>query len=422
MSSMGAAERYDCVVIGGGPAGATAGTVLAQHGRRVAVLEREAFPRYHIGESLMPYTWFTFERLGVLDWFARAACPKKYSVQFVSTTGKVSQPFYFFETIKHPCATTWQVRRSDFDRMLLDNARSNGADVRQGAAVRELLMDGDRAVGVLADVAGGGSETLRADAVIDASGRDTFLASKLGWKRRDPDLAKISIFTYYRGAKRDPGLDEGATTVAYIPEKGWFWYIPLPDDIVSVGVVAEASYLYRDTRDPEAIFAREADACIWINDHLRAGTRIEPVRVTGEFSYRAAAIGGNGFCLAGDAFSFLDPVFSTGVFMALKSGEMAADAVHRGLDAGAVTADTFTEYERDMRWALDQFRQLVLSFYNQTFSFRDFIQAHPDLHPRLVDALVGNVFADLGPLFDALREFSARTSQAELAQPTATPS
>ena len=422
MSSMGAAERYDCVVIGGGPAGATAGTVLAQHGRRVAVLEREAFPRYHIGESLMPYTWFTFERLGVLDWFARAACPKKYSVQFVSTTGKVSQPFYFFETIKHPCATTWQVRRSDFDRMLLDNARSNGADVRQGAAVRELLMDGDRAVGVLADVAGGGSETLRADAVIDASGRDTFLASKLGWKRRDPDLAKISIFTYYRGAKRDPGLDEGATTVAYIPEKGWFWYIPLPDDIVSVGVVAEASYLYRDTRDPEAIFAREADACIWINDHLRAGTRIEPVRVTGEFSYRAAAIGGNGFCLAGDAFSFLDPVFSTGVFMALKSGEMAADAVHRGLDAGAVTADTFTEYERDMRWALDQFRRLVLSFYNQTFSFRDFIRAHPDLHPRLVDALVGNVFADLGPLFDALREFSARTSQAELAQPTATPS
>ena len=417
MNGMDTGEHYDCIVIGGGPAGATAGTVLAQHGRRVAILEREAFPRYHIGESLMPYTWFTFERLGVLDWFEQAACPKKYSVQFVSTTGKVSQPFYFFETIEHPCSTTWQVRRSDFDRMLLDNARAKGADVRQGTTVRELLWDGDRATGVRADVAGGGSQTLCADAVIDASGRDTFLSSKLGWKRRDPDLTKISIFTYYRGAKRDPGLDEGATTVAYIPEKGWFWYIPLADDVVSVGVVAEADYLYRDMRDPEAIFAREADGCIWIADHLSTGTRIEPVRVTGEFSYRAEAIGGNGFCLAGDAFSFLDPVFSTGVFMALKSGEMAADAVHRGLDAGGVTAETFVAYERDMRWALDQFRQLVLSFYNQTFSFRDFIRAHPDLHPRLVDALVGNVFADLGPLFEALREFSARTSQPEVAQP-----
>ena len=408
--------RYDCVVIGGGPAGATAGTVLAQHGRRVAILEREPFPRYHIGESLMPYTWFTFERLGVLDWFEQAACPKKYSVQFVSTSGKVSQPFYFFETIKHPCATTWQVLRSDFDRMLLDNARAKGAEVRQGTAVRELLMDGDRAVGVRTAASGGRSETFRADAVIDASGRDTFLASKLGWKRRDPDLTKIAIFTYYRGARRDPGLDAGATTVAYIPEKGWFWYIPLPDDVVSVGVVGEAGYLYRDTRDPEAIFAREADACIWIADHLSTGARVEPVRVTGEFSYRAEAIGGDGFCLAGDAFSFLDPVFSTGVFMALKSGEMAADAVHRGLAAGGVTVETFVEYERDMRWALDQFRQLVLSFYNQTFSFRDFIRAHPDLHPRLVDALVGNVFADLGPLFDALREFSARTSRPELAK------
>ena len=419
MSRMDANERYDCIVIGGGPAGATAATVLAQHGRRVAVLEREAFPRYHIGESLMPYTWFTFERLGVLDWFEQAACPKKYSVQFVSTTGKVSQPFYFFETIKHPCSTTWQVLRSDFDRMLLDNARARGAEVRQGTAVRELLLAGDRAVGVRATGPAGEPLTLRADAVIDASGRDTFLASKLGWKRRDPDLTKIAIFTYYRGAKRDPGLDEGATTVAYIPEKGWFWYIPLPDDVVSVGVVAEADYLYRDMRDPKAIFAREAADCIWIADHLSTGTCIEPVRVTGEFSYRAESIGGNGFCLAGDAFSFLDPVFSTGVFMALKSGEMAADAVHRGLDAGGVTAETFVDYERDMRWALDQFRQLVLSFYNQTFSFRDFIRAHPDLHPRLVDALVGNVFADLGPLFEALQEFSARTSRPQAAQPAA---
>ena len=344
----------------------------------------------------------------MLDWFEQAACPQKFSVQFVSTTGQVSQPFYFFETIKHPCSTTWQVRRSDFDRMLLDNARARGVEVHQGAAVREVLMDGGRVAGVRADLAAGGSAAYHAGRGDRRVGPRHVPRLPARDEAARPGPEHDRIFTYYRGALRDPGLDAGATTVAYIPDKGWFWYIPLPDDIVSVGVVAEKDYLYRDTRDPAEIFAREAAACIWIENHLRPGVRVEPVRVTGEFSYRAEAVGGDGFCLAGDAFSFLDPVFSTGLFMALKSGEMAADAVHRGLAEGEVTAATFEQYGRDMRWALDQFRQLVLSFYNERFSFREFIRAYPDLHPRLVDALVGNVFADLGPLFDALREFSAR--------------
>ncbi len=404
---------YDTIVVGGGPAGSTTATVLAQHGRRVLLLERETFPRYHIGESLMPYTWFTFERLGILDWFSEMACPKKYSVQFISTTGRISQPFYFFETIKHECATTWQVVRSDFDRMMIENARTKGVEVRQGVAVRDLITQGGRAVGVRGDVKGGGREDFRADAVVDATGRDTLLAAKLGWKKRDPDLNKVAIFTYFKGARRDPGLDEGATTVAYIAEKGWFWYIPLPNDLVSVGVVAEASYLYRGTRDPKDIFFREAQDCGWIKDHLQPGTHLGPVRVTGEFSYRSTEIGGDGFCLTGDAFSFLDPVFSTGVFLALKSGEMAGDAVHRGLDAGSITLSTFEDYSRDLSWALDQFRRLVLSFYDQTFSFREFLTAYPDLHPRLVDALVGNVFVDLRQLFDALGEFAKQTSHAQ---------
>ena len=405
--------EYDGIVVGGGPAGSTAATVLAQHGRQVLLLEREQFPRYHVGESLMPYTWFTFERLGVLDWFETAACPKKHSVQFVSTTGQVSQPFYFFQTIKHECATTWQVLRSDFDQMMLANAATKGVEVRHGVAVRDVVTEDERVVGVRTNADGGG-ETLRAKVVIDATGRDTLLASKLGWKRRDLDLNKIAIFTYFKGAKRDRGLDGGATTVAYIPEKGWFWHIPLPDDVASVGVVAEPDYLYQDTRDPEAIFCREADGCAWIKDHIAQGTYLGPMRVTGEFSYRATRTSGDGFCLVGDAFSFLDPVFSSGVFLALKSGEMAADAIHKGLEQTAsVTTATFTDYEHDLRWALDQFRQLVLAFYNETFNFGAFIRAHPDLRPRLVDALVGNVFADLQPLFDALREFSARTSDAE---------
>jgi flavin-dependent dehydrogenase len=268
-------------------------------------------------------------------------------------------------------------------------------------------------VGVRGALKGGVSETFHGDVVVDASGRDALIASRLGLKQRDPDLNKVAIFTYFKGAKRDPGLDAGATTVAYIPEKGWFWYIPLPDDVVSVGVVAEPSYLYRDTRDPEEIFCREAEACAWIKDHLEPGQFLGPIRVTGEFSYRSTEIGGDGFCLVGDAFSFLDPVFSTGVFLALKSGEMAADAIHEGLKHGPIAASTFAGYRHDLQWALAQFRRLVLSFYDQEFSFREFVKTYPDLHPRLVDALVGNVFADLHELFEALTAFAERTSPAE---------
>ena len=401
---------YDAIVVGGGPAGATTAAVLAQHGRRVLLLERERFPRYHIGESLMPYTWFTFERLGVLDWLKGSGSPLKHSVQFVSTNGKVSQPFYFFQTIEHECASTWQILRSDFDAMMLRNAAGKGAEIRQGVTVRDVLLENDRAVGVRATLAGGETATWRARVVVDATGRDTLLANRLGWKRRDPDLNKIAIFTYFTGARRDPGLDAGATTVAYIADKGWFWYIPLVDDTVSVGVVAEHDYLYRDTRDPEAIFRREAAECQWIREHLEPGTHRGPVRVTGEFSYRAAAAAGDGFCLVGDAYAFLDPVFSSGVFVALKGGELAADAIHAAFDRGEdITAATFDDYARDVRYALDSFRRIVIAFYDQTFNFGEFIGAYPDLQPRLVDLLVGNVSRDLEPLFEALAEYSRRT-------------
>ena len=285
-------------MIGGGPGGTTTSALLAQYGHRVLLLEREFVPRYHIGESLIPYTWFTLNRLGVIDWLKRSACPKKYSVQFVSITGKVSQPFYFFQTIKHECSQTWQVWRGEFDAMLLDNARAKGVEVRQGVTVRDVLMDGTRVVGVRADTkapssptasAGpaGNGEEIRAKVVVDATGRDSLLSRKFEWKSRDKDLNKIAVWSYFKGALRDPGLDEGATTVAYVPRKGWFWYIPMHSDIVSVGVVGEPDYLYRDTRDPVAIYEREIADCAWIRDHVKVGTQCEPVRVTGEYSYHS---------------------------------------------------------------------------------------------------------------------------------------
>ncbi len=417
---MSGGAEHDVIVIGGGPSGSTVGALLAEYGHRVLLLEREPFPRYHIGESLIPYTWFTLNRLGVVDWLRTSACPKKYSVQFVSITGKVSQPFYFFQTIHHECAQTWQVWRGEFDAMLLDNARARGVEVRQGIAVRDVLRDGTRVVGVRADEKGGAKGLeLRARVVVDATGRDALLSRKFGWRDKDADLNKIAVWSYYKGARRDPGLDEGATTVAYVPQKGWFWYIPLHSDIVSVGVVGEPSYLYRDTRDPDAIFHREAQACAWIRDHLSVGTQVEPVRVTGEYSYHSRRIGGDGFCLVGDAFAFLDPLFSTGVFLGLKSGEMAADAIHAGLASGTVSAAHFDEYYARQRRAVMSFRHLVRAFYDLSFSFREFLQVYPHMNSLIVDTLVGNVFTDLQPLFDALAEYKRRVPEREIDVTTA---
>jgi flavin-dependent dehydrogenase len=410
----------DVIVIGGGPSGSTVSALLAEQGHRVLLLEREAGARYHIGESLIPYTWFTLNRLGVVDWLRTSAYPKKYSVQFVSITGKVSQPFYFFQTIRHECSQTWQVWRHEFDAMLLDNARKKGVEVRNHVSVRDVLMEGSRVVGVRADTKDGAKgEEIRARVVVDASGRDSLLSRKFGWKDKDPDLNKIAVWSYYKHAMRDPGLDEGATTVAYVPQKGWFWYIPMAGDVVSVGVVGEPGYLYRDTRNPDEIFHREVDACSWIRRHVTVGTQCEPVRVTGEYSYHSQRIGGDGFCLVGDAFAFLDPLFSTGVFLALKSGETAADAIHAALASGDVSAAHFDAYYQRQRHAVHSFRELVRAFYNLSFSFREFLAVYPHLHPLIVDTLVGNVFNDLRPLFTALEEYNARHAHAEIDVATA---
>jgi len=393
----------DVVVIGGGPAGATAAALLAEKGRCVILFEKERFPRYHIGESLMPFCYFTLDRLGLVDRLQSSQFPKKYSVQFAREDGHVSQPFYFFQHLDHPCSTTWQVVRSEFDRMLLDNAVQKGAAVHEGAMVKGLIEEDDRVVGVRAVLSDGRSVEVRAPITIDASGRDMFTLNRKGWRVRDPKLNKISVWCYYEGAKRDEGLDAGATTVAYLPEKGWFWYIPLRDDRVSVGVVADREYLYRDgVKDPAAVFAREIPNNRWIAEHLAPGRQVGRFWVTGDYSYRSKHCAGDGLLLIGDAFAFLDPVFSSGVFLALKSGELGADAVDAALERGDTSAEAFTEYGETMCRGIEAMRNLVYAFYDPDFSFGRLIRKHPDRRGDLTDCLIGDLFRDFDGLFAAL--------------------
>src|SRR5258708_7621235 len=253
-------DSVDVVVIGGGPAGATCSTLIAQKGYRVRLFERARFPRFHIGESLIPETYWVLKRLNMLEKMRASAFVKKCSVQFVSQHGKLSEPFYFTDHNPHECSQTWQVLRSEFDKMMLDNAREHGVDAREGARVREVLFDGDRATGVRVQYEDGTEEEISAKVVVDASGQSAMIGSKFNLLEKDNDLKKGAVWTYWKGAYRDVGRDEGATIVLQTKgKKGWFWYIPLHNNIVSVGIVRPFDELFAGNRDHETIYNAELE-------------------------------------------------------------------------------------------------------------------------------------------------------------------
>ncbi|MEC8779190.1 MAG: NAD(P)/FAD-dependent oxidoreductase [Verrucomicrobiota bacterium] len=402
-------NKYDVIVVGGGPAGSTTGALLAEKGHDVLILEKEKFPRYHVGESLMPFCYFPLERLGLVDRLMESANPRKYCVQFVRQDGFLSQPFYFFQHFDHPSSTTWQVWRSEFDKMILDKARENGASVLEETQAKSLIKSENRVEGVVVESKDLGELELRAPLVIDASGRDCFAAHKEKWMVRDPELKKIALWTYYKGAKRDPGLDEGATTVAYLPGKGWFWYIPLSGDMVSVGIVAEHQYLFNGTtKDHAEIFQREVQNNEWIKEHLAEGEQTGEYRVTGDYSYRNRYCAIDGLALAGDALGFLDPVFSSGVFLALKSGVMLADEVDSALRKNQpLNASCFENYGKRMQSSIETMRKIVYAFYDENFSFGDLVKRGDHLRAALTDCLIGNVDdQDFKELFESMSDLA----------------
>ncbi len=400
----------DVVVIGGGPAGSTVSTLISQQGHRVQLFERERFPRFHIGESLIPQTYWVLRRLNMLDKMKGSHFVKKYSVQFVNEKGKLSEPFYFFDNNPHECSQTWQVLRQEFDQKLLENAREHGVEVHQGVRVLEVLFDpspsplprggrgqseGGRAVGVRFD-AGGTEREVYAKVVVDASGQSSMLIDRLGLREWDPVLKKAALWTYWEGAYRDTGRDEGATLVLQVEGKqGWFWYIPLHDNIISVGVVAAYDYLFknRPEKDHEAIYFTEVERCPGVKTRIAPGKRVAQFRAAKEYSYRARRAAGDGWVLVGDAYGFLDPLYSSGVLLALSSGQMAADAVCEGLARGNISAAQLGKWEPEFARGMERMRKLVCAYYDG-FSFGHFVRRYPHFKGKLTDLLIGDLFKD----------------------------
>ena len=343
--SFGFHNNYDVAVIGGGPGGSALATFLARAGHRCVIFEQSKFPRYHIGESLIPHTYGIFDRLGLLPKLRASNFPVKHSVRFVSASGKESVPFYFSETIEGERGRTWQVERSQFDCMMLDNARSAGVEVREKVGIDQVLFENGRAIGVQIVSPDGSRTSVHSKVVVDASGRACVIGRQLGLHSPLPELRKATVWGYFRGGRRLPGIDAGETTMFLIPGGGWFWYIPLPDDVVSVGLVADPEYVFAQSDDMEQAFTREVSRCAPLADRLSAAERFGPVRGSRHMAYLNRQTCGDGWVMIGDARAFLDPIYSSGLYLALGSAELAAGCIDKALKMGDVSGAELGRFE-----------------------------------------------------------------------------
>jgi flavin-dependent dehydrogenase len=282
--------------------------------------------------------------------------------------------------------------------------------VFEGARVLEVVFEGKRAVGVRVKPEFEPERVVTAKVVVDASGQSTMLTDRLGLREWDPNLKKAALWTYWKNAYRDQGRDEGATIVIQTEGKtGWFWYIPQHDDTVSVGIVADHDYLFKDraTKDMEAIYFEEVNKAPGLKPRLEKATRCDIFRAQKEYTYRATRVGGDGWCLAGDAFGFLDPLYSSGVLLALSSGAMAADAISEGIKKGDTSEKQLRSWEKTFVTGMQRMRRLVCEFYDG-FSFGRFVKRYPHLKGIVTDVLIGDVFKDevdvLWPLMDDIRK------------------
>jgi flavin-dependent dehydrogenase len=418
------ASEYDCIVVGGGPSGSTTAALVAEAGFRTLLLERDAEPRRKVGESLMPESYFVFERLGVLDALKASPFVQKVGVQFVSSSGRESSPFLFTRHDPRECSRTWHVEREKFDPLLLENAAAKGVEVHRGVRVLEVLFDGERAVGVRvaagadgangANAGDGGGDTIRAKVIVDASGQAGLLGARFKLRQPNPNFRKAAIWGHFRGSRRDV-LEGGVMTVCLRTQsnRSWFWHIPLSKDIVSIGVVGDASYFFKPgSGTPDELFAAEVADCPAMAQRLEGAEKVAGLDVVKEYSYATPRSSGEGWVLVGDSWGFIDPIYSSGVWFALKSGQLAADAIIEGLRSGDTSAAQLgkwvPEFARGTTWV----RKLAEAWYCGQFRVGKFIREYPHHVGPMTDILIGRIFhPEAGRIFEDLDPWLERMKQ-----------
>jgi hypothetical protein len=386
------ALECDVLVVGGGPAGSTAAALLARQGKQVVLLEKERFPRFHIGESLLPLNLPLFDQLGVAEEVRRLGVYKPGAQVFSDEHGKTTV-FRFGAnpnlTVKH----AYQVKRADFDKLLLDNSRRCGATVEEGVRVTDIAFAAGARATVTAVAADGTVAEWRPRFVVDASGRDTLLATRFRTKEADKRNNTAALFGHFRDVQRRDGNADGMIAMHLFPQ-GWFWVIPLPDGITSVGVVGTQAFFKSRTGDLDAFFAQAVAATPSLAERMAAAQSVGPLVSAANFSYRSTRVTGDGYILIGDAAAFIDPLFSSGVMLAMSSATFAVDAVVARLDGKPAAATLMSEYERKARRGLKAFAWLIYRI--NTPILRDMLMEEFDLFDTrngLIAILAGDFYA-----------------------------
>jgi flavin-dependent dehydrogenase len=398
-----AVARCDVFVIGGGPAGTTIAALLAQRGWDVVLAEKDRHPRFHIGESLLPMNVPLFERLGVKERIEGIAM-FKYAAELNSPQHDAPVNFAFDQAWDKGFPYAYQVRRSEFDRILFENCVAQGVRALQDCRVTTVELPAEGGAQIATAPRDAAPGRWRARFLVDASGRDTFLASKLGMKRRNPQHNSAALYGHFTGARRLPGKQEGNISMFWF-EHGWFWFIPLRDGTTSVGAVCWPYYMKSRKSDPTAFFLETIALCPRLRERLRDARLVAPATATGNYSYECARMVGNSHILIGDAFAFVDPVFSSGVFLAMNSAFLGADAVDASLRGAPEAAALKRRFERQVRHGLLQFSWFI---YRMTSPAMRSLFMAPRNTLRMQEALLGLLAGDLfrgTPIYRGLAAF-----------------
>jgi flavin-dependent dehydrogenase len=381
---------YDVAVVGGGPGGSSVATALVRRERRVLVLERELFPRFHIGESQLPWSNEIFRALGVYETILQAGFVEKWGASFGAIDG-AEQYADFAEAVETPTPQTFQVSRAQFDDLLLAHCRRSGAEVLQGHRALHAVFERD---GVSLRFAGpkGHERSVRVGMVVDASGRAGFLAKTLGRHEMDPMLRNIAVHAQYEGIPRREGRRSGDIRMLTRADRGWMWLIPLTARVISVGaVIPQTVYSHASKTSAEENLEHFIATTPGSAPLFYAAHRVSPARFDADYSYLGTCMAGDRWLAVGDATGFLDPIFSTGVLLAMQAGLDAAEAISGALSEGDCSARRFASYERRVRQRYHHFRRFAVGFYDPAFRDLWFTRSNRfGLYQAILSVLAGN--------------------------------
>jgi len=422
MQEAGITQRdCDVLVIGGGPAGSTVATLLAREGHHVVLLDKDRHPRFHIGESLLPANLPLLDRLGVGD-AIRAIGMHKPGAEFVSPQHTHTQVYHFADAWDKSMPAAYQVKRADFDHVLLRNAASQGVDVHEATLAREVRWSADaqRAESVTSTDENGQAIEWHPRFLVDASGRDTFLAGRLKSKEKNPNHNSAAVYAHFRGARRQAGADEGNITIFWF-DHGWFWFIPLSDGTTSVGMVTWPYHMKtRGGRDLQDFLLDNIRACPALAERLAEAEPVTAAEATGNYSYRSTLSHGEGFLLLGDAYAFIDPVFSSGVWLAMSSADIGARTVDTCLREPARAARAMRHFDQHMRHGPREFSWFIYRMTNPTMR-GFFMDPHNPLRMKeaLLSVLAGDLFGRT-PIWPSLWAFKSLYFAINLGNPLRT--